>query len=624
MNELTSKPDQKPTDGNAFYGYMQKEVKHAIKALKDFHMCAAAAVRRYRDERSEKDKEKVKFNILFSNTQTINAATFNQTPTPDVRRRYRDDNNLAAQGSEILERALKYSIDSYNFKGILKKINFDANLPGMGVPRVRYEAVTEPIVNKVLVGAAVAAEGEPAPELAEGEYIEDGMIYRDDQGEQIVYQDVYCEHVNWRDFLWSPAKDWQSVRWIAFRHTMSRDEMVDEFGQEKGGAVPLDKSRKGSEGAGDDKKVNSGENVDEFFNLAEVWELWDKETGKVYFLNLQYMGGFLKVEDDPLNLEGFFCTPEPLVPIATTGEFCPIPEYDMYKDQVQELDDLTQRMSKLMSSIKAVGVYDASRGDLKQVLKGSDGEMYPVDLAENLVDSPDLTKAYSMLDPSPYAQVYIQLSQERERVKQTIYEVTGISDIIRGSSKASETATAQRIKGQFGTMRLQDRQADVQRIARDLMRLKAEIIAEHFEPEQLQLMTGMEVTPDVMMLLRSDVLRQYNIDIETDSTIAADEAEEQENSVKLIQAVLQYIKEVAPMVQSGLLPLEAAKDILMATVASFKGSRKYEQALDQLGSNFQQQQQGGLNGAVQAGGQPPIPQAGAVPPPSVPAGIPTQ
>jgi hypothetical protein len=47
------------------------------------------------------------------------------------------------------------------------------------------------------------------------------------------------------------------------------------------------------------------------------------------------------------------------------------------------------------------------------------------------------------------AKIVLQLVEQREQVKQTIYEVTGISDIVRGASKADETATAQQIKGRW-------------------------------------------------------------------------------------------------------------------------------------------------------------------------------
>ena len=46
------------------------------------------------------------------------------------------------------------------------------------------------------------------------------------------------------------------------------------------------------------------------------------------------------------------------------------------------------------------------------------------------------------------------LYQQREQSKQAIYEITGISDIVRGASHSSETATAQQIKTEWGSLRI--------------------------------------------------------------------------------------------------------------------------------------------------------------------------
>jgi hypothetical protein len=83
-----------------------------------------------------------------------------------------------------------------------------------------------------------------------------------------------------------------------------------------------------------------------------------------------------------------------------------------------------------------------------------------------------------------------QLTQQREMIKATIYEVTGLSDIVRGASDPDETATAQQLKSQWGSLRIQKMQSEVARFARDLFRLKAEIMANKFSFETMLLMTG--------------------------------------------------------------------------------------------------------------------------------------
>jgi hypothetical protein len=147
------------------------------------------------------------------------------------------------------------------------------------------------------------------------------------------------------------------------------------------------------------------------------------------------------------------------------------------------------------------------------------------------------------------------LYKAREQVKQTIYEIIGLSDIMRGATKATETLGAQEIKSRWGSVRLQRMQKEIQRFVRDVLRLKGEVIAEHYEPEMLAEMTqvklpsgqdkarlqagvqqmqaqGQQVPPeyqkmlespswdDVIGVLRSDTMRQYRVAIESDSTVA--------------------------------------------------------------------------------------------------------
>ena len=55
------------------------------------------------------------FNILWSNTETLAPALYNTTPQPDVRRRFKDADPIGKHVSKIIERALSYQIDAYDF-----------------------------------------------------------------------------------------------------------------------------------------------------------------------------------------------------------------------------------------------------------------------------------------------------------------------------------------------------------------------------------------------------------------------------------------------------------------------------------------------------------------------------
>jgi hypothetical protein len=120
-----------------------------------------------------------------------------------------------------------------------------------------------------------------------------------------------------------------------------------------------------------------------------------------------------------------------------------------------------------------------------------------------------------------------------------------------GASDPNETLGAQQLKAQFGSTRMKRRQRAVQKWIRDLYKLKAEIIAEHFEPQVLQEMTGEQMTPEVMQLLRSDKLRSYRIDIETDSTIFEDAEAEKKARTEMVAGISKFMEKWGPIVQAS-------------------------------------------------------------------------
>src|SRR5262245_9220045 len=181
---------------------------------------------------------------------------------------------------------------------------------------------------------------------------------------------------------------------------------------------------------------------------------------------------------------------------------------------------------------------------------------------------------------------------------QGIYELTGIADIMRGATDPAGPFGAQRLKAQFGSTRIRRRQRAVQKWIRDLYKLKAEIIAEHFEPQTLQEITGIQVAHEIVDVLRSDKLRGYRIDIETDSTVFEDEAALKEQTVEVMTAVGTFMREALPVVQAvpELSPL--AFEMLEMGVRRLKRGRALEdvieqvkQALTQKAAQVQQQAQ---------------------------------
>jgi len=74
-----------------------------------------------------------------------------------------------------------------------------------------------------------------------------------------------------------------------------------------------------------------------------------------------------------------------------------------------------------------------------------------------------------------------QLVAIRKQVIDDVYQITGLSDIMRGATDARETLGAQQLKTQYGSTRIRDKQQELVRIAKDLVGISSEIITEVFD-----------------------------------------------------------------------------------------------------------------------------------------------
>jgi hypothetical protein len=239
------------------------------------------------------------------------------------------------------------------------------------------------------------------------------------------------------------------------------------------------------------KDRNSDQGADDF-KRAVIWEIWHKKSGKRIYIAKDFEWE-LESEPDPYGLEGFFPCPKPLYGIKFTDRLVPKPEYLQYKDQAEELDRINTRIWRLLESLKYRGFRFAgldgedTLGDLGGL---EDGQFPALKNFANLVQGGGLKEAYQVMDLQPIVIAIQGAAQRALELIQSIYEVTGISDIVRGSSDPNETLGAQKMKASFGSTRMKKRQAEVQRFVKELYKMKGELIAEHFEREQLSEASG--------------------------------------------------------------------------------------------------------------------------------------
>lgn len=561
---------------------------------------AEQVIERYKDE---KKRTSSRFNILWSNTKVLSSATLSSRPKPMVSRRYKDDNPIAMQVSEVIERALSYTIDVYDFDGNAFLANLDYLLPGLGQIRVRYVPYFEkgePPVIPLIEEEHINVEGVSSIYRTNGgEEISDPLF--DDVGtpyimgepqEELVYEELTCEVVPWKRFRWQVSNTWENCQWAAIEHYLTREELEDQF-PDKAKKIPLGYTCEGKKSATEEDGKDR----------AKVYEIFDKREREIVII-AEGFNEVLAKEKDPLQLQGFYPFAKPMLANTTAEDTTPIPDFLFYQDQAIELDDLTQRINKITNQIKWRGFYDGTFKDLANITNLDDGEFDPVeDWSTRFPDANrKLENAIAAMPIGDLMTVLQMLQQAREVVKQTIYEITGLSDIVRGATKATETLGAQQLKQQNAGLRLTEKQNEVARFFRDIFRIKSEIMAEHFSPETLSMMTGIEVTPEMQAMMQSDMMRTYSIDVESDSTVSVDQTMEQENVTKLLGAVTQFMGAAVPLTQQGV-PPSIIVEMLLFAVRRFKGSRQLEQILEKIGT---QNVSGGANAVnPQMGGTPP-------------------
>lgn len=564
-------------------------------------------VRRYRDDtRSASGNETAKFNILWSNVQTLVPAVYARMPKASVSRRFSDNDPVGRVAALLVERALDYEIEHYSdFRSSMKNAVEDRFLGGRGTAWVRYE----PHIRKQDVPEDGYQITEDVEEGESAEGANESALYPQDLTaapeeptdvpEEIEYECSPADYVHWKDFGHSTARTWEEVtcvwRWVY----MTKDALTERFGEDVAKKMPFDTSPETLTKMGQASKTN---------DRAKICELWDKETQKVYWLSENYPD-VIDERNDPLGLENFFPCPKPLFATTTSDTLIPVPDFVLYQDQANELDILTDRIDGLVKALRVRGVYDASQPALQRLLtEGDNNTLIPVDKWMAFSEKGGLKGAIDLLPIDTLAAVLIQCYQAQSQIKGQIYEITGISDIIRGQTAASETATAQQIKGQYAGLRLRAMQDGVAMFASELLRMKAQIICTKFQPQTILEYAGaaqmsqadQQMIPQALQLLQNSPLRAFRIEVAADSLVQLDETQTKQDRMDFLNAFSNFLREALPMGQQAPEMVPMLMEMMRFGVGGFKQAAAIEGTIDVALQQLEQ-------GAAKAKQQPPQP-----------------
>lgn len=586
------------------------------------------------------------FNILFSNVETIVPAIINSPPAPDIRRRFNDTDPAAKDVSEILERSIRVQIDDSRLQIEMEKMAQDGFLGGRGLVRLRYyseetEREDEEIADEAREVGDGASNRSKSDDPSDGDGREgyglysggmervrggeqgasplgDSGSYGSNSGE-VTNERICFEAVSWSDFRHGPAKRWEDVPWQAFRHAIAKDDIESFADNALYASQALDEDR-----LGEDKETD-----------IYVWEYWDKKSKRVWFVE-ENTGKVLKRVDDPLGLSCFFPICTPVQPIEINGRLMPVTPYAIYEKLATEVDLISMRIRFLTKAMKVKALYGGNPIDLSNLVEGDDADLIPIADPEVWASQGGLDGMLSWWPVEKFAVAIRELYTAREQAKQAIYEITGISDIIRGQGQASTSATAENIKSQWGSLRIQKMQRMMERAARDLFVMMCEIIPSKFSAQTIQDMTGIQlipteqdmaplpppqIPPQVQMaaaqgdqqaaqqvqqaiqqyqqaeqarmaklqkleavnaLLQNKIQKFYRIDVESDSTVRADMTRQRTEVAAFLQGAAQFWSGVVPAVQAGLMTMDVAAEIFASNSRMFNLGKSVEDAIDKM------------------------------------------
>jgi hypothetical protein len=492
----------------------------SAKGMKEWGGRCGKIKSRYLYEGSRENRAR-QYQVFWSNIQQLQSAIYAKPPKAVVNRRYRDPDPVGRIATDILERSVNFSLDTGAYDTTFRRVRDDFLLYGRGVARVYYEpeydtsgSLEEDISDAKDIGEsdtrdsygqANAGHGERESKPVAGKVVVSAPSEPIEEDSQTVaFENVKIRFVHRADFLHDPARTWEEVSWVAFRAFMTKEELTERFSKDIANSVSSSSDNEGY--AGNDGKGEGSYGDVEPSSKAAVWEIWDKTGDRVMWVARGYPD---VLEEGPpyLNLDGFFPCPAPVYGTLTNDSLVPVPDSVFYQDQIEEIDQLTARIGALADVLKLVGFYPA----------GPSGEGAPeIELAlsagfENKLIAVQSWAAFKEGGSGGAPIVWLPIEMVgkiiegcvklRQQLVDDIYQITGMSDIMRGASDPRETEGAQQLKAQFGGIRIRDKQAEVARFCRDIARLVGQIIASYCQPTTIEKMTNIKLPTqqDVMM-----------------------------------------------------------------------------------------------------------------------------
>ena len=166
---------------------------------------------------------------------------------------------------------------------------------------------------------------------------------------------------------------------------------------------------------------------------CKVWEVWHKADKRVYWVT-EGVETFLDESVPFLKLDGFYPCPRPAYGTIKRRSLIPVPDYVRYEQTLEQINDITRRIHGLLDWIRVKGLIPAG-GDVSTAVETAlnqnddDVLLIPVPGAALMSGAGQFVQ---FLPLQEFAATVTGLIEARRELIQNFYELSGISDIMRG------------------------------------------------------------------------------------------------------------------------------------------------------------------------------------------------
>lgn len=579
-----------------------------------------------------------RLNVWWYCINTLLPAYYSSTPKAEVNLRKRTGGIPYELGSVILERNTQFVMDThFDFDKVGYNAALQFLLTGQSVLWARYAAKFETVLEEMAVikdPSGQLIDGTGRPYAGNTEILQAGegnILMASMEVERKVSEKALLDVVQYNDYNCSDARTEDEIEWQSRRAFLDRSQAEQLFGKDVASDLVYDSFP-------EVMKKDLARKEDKFEGKAELHEVWCEATNKVYWIQKSGEKCIVESSEPPTKFEKFYpCSV--IRQSADPDSVVPVSDYAHVRDQILEVERLTTRIHAVTQAIRTNFLYDAAMGPTVEQLFAGDLKGTPIINWPSYKGRGGLQAGVEFYPVEPFVNALNTLQGARGAALQQLYETLKVSDLLRGTSEQYKSATANRLENQWSSLGLVVRQNMFSKFISDAISNLGTIIAEQFEPEVILEIgdadalieptiyipppppappmpemgpegmppgdTGMmppmapppsapdpqqlidSMKQEIVALLRDNRKRSYRIQIASDSMIAIDQQQQQQDGAMLIQQAGQFFDQMRGLVEQYPPLLDFSISLFQNMIKRMKGGKEldgiFTKAMQQIG-----------------------------------------